>query len=381
MCKDCSDVKQKINTDACGVDRTQHEKDIDKLRGNLTFLEAFPDHFHMWNSKKNKYRSPGSAKVKQIKRKYVWNCECGKEFCCSIPHLVHNKWQCDECKEKESKKWIREHSVALFTPQIAAMWDYEKNELAPEEVTIYDTNEFWFTCIHDNHDSYKMNLQWKIASEVPCPYCDGSKILPGFNDFGTLHPDALRTWDYDKNDSCDPREYGSASSLSFNWKCFDCGYEWRTSIASRVRSCGCPKCTGNMQTSFPEQAILYYVSKYFKAFSRHKIDKKEIDIWLPELNTGIEYNGRYWHKIKADKTAKDKQKQSYFADKGITLLTIADGYNKNQYRRDTKTIYIKKQEHDLTWAITRLFHLLDVEVPDIDLKRDEQTIKSQYLPV
>lgn len=49
----------------------------------------------------------------------------------------------------------------------------------------------------------------------------------------------------------------------------------------------------------------------------------ELDIWLPELNLAIEYNGLYWHKIKYQKI-KDQIKLNECKNKGILLFIITD---------------------------------------------------------
>lgn len=76
------------------------------------------------------------------------------------------------------------------------------------------------------------------------------------------------------------------------------------------------------QTSFYEQVVFYYVSKVFpSAINRHKELGIELDIYVPELNLGIEYDGYYWHK---DKLAQDNQKDSLCEKLGISLVRIRE---------------------------------------------------------
>lgn len=80
-------------------------------------------------------------------------------------------------------------------------------------------------------------------------------------------------------------------------------------------------------TSFYEQAIYYYVKKYFDdAQNRVKYHCKngevaEIDIFIPSLGVGIEYDGKYWHK---DKLLYDENKNQVLNDSGIFIIRVRD---------------------------------------------------------
>ena len=51
-------------------------------------------------------------------------------------------------------------------------------------------------------------------------------------------------------------------------------------------------------------------------------DKYEIDIYLPELNIGFEFNGVYWHSEKFKSKNYHIDKTDYFKDKGIRIVHI-----------------------------------------------------------
>ena len=64
------------------------------------------------------------------------------------------------------------------------------------------------------------------------------------------------------------------------------------------KSISCGLCSNRV--SIPEKSILFYLSKHFKnIIENYKPDflyGKEIDIYIPDLNLGIEYDGEHWHK-------------------------------------------------------------------------------------
>ena len=65
------------------------------------------------------------------------------------------------------------------------------------------------------------------------------------------------------------------------------------------------------------------ISKNVK--NRYKIKKKEIDIFLPDLQLGIEFDGSYFHKDKEDK---DQKKYQALLKLGIKLIRVREPLKK-----------------------------------------------------
>ncbi|EDN67547.1 gp148 [Beggiatoa sp. PS] len=95
------------------------------------------------------------------------------------------------------------------------------------------------------------------------------------------------------------------------WKC-DKGddHEWKTSLYNRTgERQGCPFCTLTPQSK-QELILLFELRTIFKNISpkglKVKLDNKlwTIDIYIPQLNLGIEYDGSHWHKEKKEKDTK-----------------------------------------------------------------------------
>jgi hypothetical protein len=118
--------------------------------------------------------------------------------------------------------------------------------------------------------SYSLKLNWKCSlghiwdttirhrlRNQNCPYCSSHRILQGFNDLGTSHPDLAK-----EADGWDPREVISAGHRKYNWKC-KLGHTWQTSISNRKQGQGCPYCMGkrvlkgfnDLKTLRPEIAL------------------------------------------------------------------------------------------------------------------------------
>ncbi|MBO4849264.1 MAG: helicase associated domain-containing protein [Clostridia bacterium] len=75
----------------------------------------------------------------------------------------------------------------------------------------------------------------------------------------------------------------------------------------------------NTKSSFPEQAVLFYIKQAFPSATKLKSKEiSEIDIYIPELKTGIEYDGPS-HNNRVDD---DIRKSRVCKDNGIQLIRL-----------------------------------------------------------
>lgn len=106
------------------------------------------------------------------------------------------------------------------------------------------------------------------------------------------------------------------------WKC-RVGHEWQATINQRNNGKNCPRCAKEFSSSFPEQAIYFYLKDVFDdAINRYKCDGKEIDIYLPSINLGIEYDGVFYHPIA--RIAREDKKDDFFQRLGIRIIHIKE---------------------------------------------------------
>ncbi len=73
-----------------------------------------------------------------------------------------------------------------------------------------------------------------------CPYCSGHKVMPGFNDLETTHPDLIK-----EIVTGDPTKVSKGSAKKFIWKC-KLGHQYSAPINARTNKqpSGCPYCSG-----------------------------------------------------------------------------------------------------------------------------------------
>lgn len=94
---------------------------------------------------------------------------------------------------------------------------------------------------------------------------------------------------------------------------------------------GCPRCA-NKQSKAEDAIVNFFISHGINTVSRDRtlIAPKEIDIYLPDLNLAVEYNGVVWHSEKMKRPVGRKntarthliEKQKACAAKGVRLIHI-----------------------------------------------------------
>lgn len=201
---------------------------------------------------------------------------------------------------------------------ILLSWDFDKNkDTNPRTVSYGTKTKYHWKC--DKGHNYEMSPNDRRRSE--CPYCQNRKLLVGFNDLKTKNPKLAEDWNYQKNTSLSPQDVMAGSSKKVWWKCSICGHEWQAVISSRNKGRGCPQCSLEKQTSFNEQVIYFYLKQIFPdVINRYNKHGFEIDIFIPSLNLGIEYDGELWHKD----SQKDEEKNKLCSSKNICLIRIRE---------------------------------------------------------
>ena len=79
----------------------------------------------------------------------------------------------------------------------------------------------------------------------------------------------------------------------------------------------------SFNTSLPEQTIFFYVRRFFPdAINRYKLNGVcEADIFIPSIQTAIEYDGGAWHK---KRVMEDASKNNYFNENNCYVIRIRD---------------------------------------------------------
>ena len=161
-------------------------------------------------------------------------------------------------------------------------------------------------------------------------------------------------------------------------RCHRCKHEWPVTPDKLLRGNGCPNCDKRNKTSFPEQALYYYLKKvYSDATNGYTLSntRKTLDVFIPTLQIGIEYDGP-WHK---KKTKEDAAKYQICVEQNIKLYRIReDGLPHINNIADVTYIRHKPFNFDtLDSALKELFGLLGVQV-SVNTFEDSASIREQF---
>jgi very-short-patch-repair endonuclease len=145
-------------------------------------------------------------------------------------------------------------------------------------------------------------------------------MVPWFNE----RKESLRN-DYDVDMITTLPEY-IEDNKTLNFVCLHCGTKFVSNFSNNGRIPRCPRC----KTRSKQQVELI---KYVESFGfdvlvndRIAITPKEIDIYIPSINLGIEYDGFYWHDDKDD-----SEKYAIAESNGVRLVRVfEDEYKKKK---------------------------------------------------
>ena len=275
-----------------------------------------PELAKQWHTTKNGDLSP--EKIGPNSGKSVW-WKCPK----GIDHVwkanVHNRHQGLGCPICSNQKVVLSNCLATLRPDLAQQWHPEKNgKLTPYDVVPGSGRSIWWQCSQGDDHVWRATPN-KRSEGRGCPICIGRKVVRS-NSFVTLHPELAAQLHPTKNGNLDANKYRPYSNKTVWWKCPNGDdHVWKTSFNMRVQGTGCPKC--NSAKSAPELRVYCELKSIFpRTENRNKILGREVDVYVPELNLGIEYDGWYWHKDKAE-IDKDKNKA---LEPAITLLRVRE---------------------------------------------------------
>ena len=368
------------------------------LKGYNDLATVCPDLAKEWDYDKNAKNGLYIDKVtKGSNKKAWWICKNGHSW----PAIISSRScgrGCPYCSNKIIDKEInsleKTHSEALKE------WDYDKNNaigLYPSEMSAGSGKLAYWICSKGH--KYRMSVSKKIGRNAGCPVCQNAKFIKEYNSFELIYPEVAKEWHPTKNGNLKPSEIFCNSRDKYWWKC-KMGHEWEATARDRgYGHTNCPECAKRQNTSFPEQALYFYIKKlYPNAINRYKDifdNGMEIDIFIPDFNLGFEYDGKQFHK---DEKQYDREKRKYEICKknNIKLIRIKEGKpNLELSSQADATYYLEhpKRENEVQQLFQMIIDNLDLESNSwtrknpfklnsdvrVDLDRDRYKIYGEYL--
>ncbi|MBU5399286.1 DDE-type integrase/transposase/recombinase [Eggerthella lenta] len=227
-----------------------------------------------WHPTKNGELTPDQVSDRTT-REIWWQCpKCGYEWQENLRLTHKNARQCPNCSHEKRYGFKVEHrnALAIKRADIAAQWDPWLNYgLKLDDALTGSAVSVWWRgeCGHVWMEPISVRTARVDAS---CPYCANRKLLSGFNDIESTHPELLVEWAGDLNGSLTP-DVVKANSSDLVWWRGECGHVWQASPARRAEGDGCPICSNHrILVGFNDLA-----SRYPEIASQ----------WADDLNDGL----------------------------------------------------------------------------------------------
>ena len=323
-----------------------------------------------WHPTKNGDLSPSD--ISTFSHENVWWLgKCGHEWQSRVDSRHTQGSSCPYCSNRLLLKGFND--LATIYPNIAAQWHPTKNgTLTPSDVLSKSGKKIWWMCSEGHEFVKSVN---EMVRGRGCVYCAGQKAICGKNDLLTLYPDIASEWHPTKNGKLMANQVMPNTNRKVWWMC-KFGHEWLASPSKRIQGRGCPICQTFNRTSFPEFVIFKYIKEIFpdaiNSYHSTFLKNMELDIYIPSIKTGIEYDG-IWHIVERDRI-KDKICKENF----IKLIRIRLSKTEN-YDRDDPTIIIKDNENEsINDAINKLFSLLEIDKKCINTSKSFQVLFNEY---
>lgn len=139
------------------------------------------------------------------------------------------------------------NDIFTIRPDLKEYWDFEKNELDPNNTGARVNKKAWWIC-KKCKKSFEQVVDTRFRSTGVCSVCRNQTVVQGINDIETTHSYLLSEWDYEKNNKQGvyPTSVTYGSDKKVWWLCEN-GHEYMQSVNMKTTySKGCPKCNHSL---------------------------------------------------------------------------------------------------------------------------------------
>lgn len=191
-----------------------------------------------WNYERNKDIDLSTITIGSHKKVW-WICKDNHEWETQVYHRKNNG--CPYCNGKKAIKGVND--IFSVFPELKKEWDFDKNEINPEETLAKSTKMAYWIC-PKNHP-YKTNINNRTSKGHNCPICSNQLIVPGINDLQTVYPEIAAEWDYSLNDIT-PDKVAPSAKAEYHWVC-KYNHPWKATVNKRTsHNTGCPICANKI---------------------------------------------------------------------------------------------------------------------------------------
>ncbi len=259
------------------------------IPGKTCLASQRPDLAKEWSPEND--RGPGDVSVSSGYRA-VWVCsEYGHEWAAR----VNNRTRGSGCPVCVGRKVLAGFNcLASQRPDLATEWS-PKNDRDPSEVTVSSGYRAVWVCSEYGHE-WSTRVFPRTLSGSGCPVCAGKKILHGFNDLGTTHPNLVPEWS-PKNGDLTHQMVSSGTGRRVWWRCNQCSHDWLAQVSNRTSNySGCPKCCLRQTSKIENELFNLLLSEFPDAEHGGRVVGYSTDVLLSRERVVVEYDGSYFHR-------------------------------------------------------------------------------------
>ena len=205
-----------------------------------------------WDYEKNGDLKPDEL-VSGSAKKVWWKCEKGHSWQIAAYNRTSGLDRgCPYCGDRKVLRGFND--LKTTHPKIAREWNKERNgDLRPVDVIANSNKRVWWECKkgHEWSGLIVNRTKWKNG-DPGCPYCAGRKVLAGYNDLATTHPEVAEIWHPHMNKRLKPTDVQAISRKLVWWK-GKCGHTYQMAVCNRVKADPkyCPYCSGRKKPERP----------------------------------------------------------------------------------------------------------------------------------
>jgi hypothetical protein len=322
------EVKQKVkntNLEKWGVEWTFQSKEI-RNKSKQTLLERFGvDH----NFKSKEVRA--KSKETLIKNWGVDNPSKSEQIKDKKKITSLNNWGTEIPTQSDI---IKEKIRATNLEKLGVEYPMQSEEV--REKSKKTINDKWGVKHNSQIEELKKNMKlnnlpnWGVEYTLQSPEIREKinlTLLQKYNAVNALQNEEVRAAHFKIAQDINYLRY-KENNISVFW-CDEGSHEFEisSSMYSNRTKIGCKLCTicypVQSSVSIKELELLNFIkSGYSGEVIGTYRDGKEIDVYLPELNLGFEFNGLYWHSEKFANKSYHIDKTQFFSKKGIRIIHI-----------------------------------------------------------
>lgn len=207
-----------------------------------------PEVAREWHPTKNDGKTPGEVTAGSHST-FWWQCYRRHEWQASL--MNRTKRTGTKCPYCSGLRVTRGSSLAEQAPQLAKEWHPSKNgTLLPADVASSSGKVVWWRCSKGQDHEWRAspNSRNRTSGLGACPFCLGKRVGAA-NSLAAKHPKLREQWHSTKNGSLTPDQVSAGSNRKIWWQCpIAQDHVWRAAVHTRVRSDGCPFCSGRRVT-------------------------------------------------------------------------------------------------------------------------------------